>query len=356
MKSLLLLDHFNRHGGAQEYLIDIAIQLQSMGLDLAISNVQVESLQPAADKIHKTGFTLLGKNSRNPFLFVSFIKNIFQIKKYLTENKIGIIHCNSIPALALAKLARLKGQRIVFTCHDCNLSSQKLNIVKQCADQIICVSDTVKRYLDSCGITQKKGVIYNGFFELPENLYKRSREDNKVIFGLVGRMERWKGCHLFIEAAKRTLNHCPINVEFHLIGYSEDNRYLTNLQQSIGSNQNILFKPFENKKSLIFSNLDVVVNASIEIEPFGRTLVEAGIRGLPSIGPSQGGPAEIIVHGKTGLLFQPRNPQDLSEKFNIILKSKALREKMGKESRKNYLERFSIKKICNQLIGYYSEL
>jgi glycosyltransferase involved in cell wall biosynthesis len=53
------------------------------------------------------------------------------------------------------------------------------------------------------------------------------------------------------------------------------------------------------------SRLDVLVHASITPEPFGQVILEGMAAGVPVIAARAGGPAEILEHDVTGVLFTP---------------------------------------------------
>jgi glycosyltransferase involved in cell wall biosynthesis len=353
-KKILFLDHFNCHGGAQEYVLDIVRQLRIMGVDAVIPEIPINTLKDRAYGLPTIGFTILSKNFRKPRFYLRFIKSVFRLKKYLSTNYTDIIHCNSIPALVLAKCVKRRRHKIVLTCHDCNFTPFRIYLVKKCADAIICVSGAVKNYLLNHGVKQEKCVIYNGFAGTDLEPQKNPKQpNNQITFGIIGRIEIWKGIRLFIEAAQKTATHWENKVKFLIIGSSRDLSYYSELQDMSSGKNYIEFKPFEINKSEIYSQLDVVVNASLEIEPFGRTLVEAGLFGIPAIGPDQGGPAEIIDDGITGLLFETGNSNSLAQKMVLLIKSEELRRTLGDNGRKIYREKFSIDAVCREIIDFY---
>jgi glycosyltransferase involved in cell wall biosynthesis len=58
--------------------------------------------------------------------------------------------------------------------------------------------------------------------------------------------------------------------------------------------------------------VDVVVHPSVDPEPFGRTLVEAMLAGVPVIATDAGASAEILDGGEAGTLVPPRRPDRLA--------------------------------------------
>src|SRR5262249_59618973 len=63
---------------------------------------------------------------------------------------------------------------------------------------------------------------------------------------------------------------------------------------------------------------DLVIHASNR-EPFGRVLLEAMAAGRAVIAPREGGPREIVVDGKTGVLVPPRDPDALAAAMVALL-------------------------------------
>lgn len=75
---------------------------------------------------------------------------------------------------------------------------------------------------------------------------------------------------------------------------------------------------------------------------FPLVLLEAMAHGLPCVSTNEGAISEIIDDGKTGLIVEKNNPQDLADKIEILLKDEALRKRMGAEGRKKYEQEFTI--------------
>lgn len=67
-------------------------------------------------------------------------------------------------------------------------------------------------------------------------------------------------------------------------------------------------------------------------EGLGMVNVEAGFCNRAVIGARTGGIPEVILDGQTGLLFQPQNIDELSEKLKIMFENRDMREGMGKRA------------------------
>ena len=106
----------------------------------------------------------------------------------------------------------------------------------------------------------------------------------------------------------------------------------------------------------LYNKSSVVVLFSA-FEPFGAVALEAGSCGRPIIATRTGGPAEIIIHGKTGILVDPKDPKELISSFNQLLQDEELIQEMGNMARslivKNYswhIEASSYQKLYKNLV------
>lgn len=339
--NILFLDHFNRHGGAQEYLLEIASQLNRDGHICYVTEIPIPSLLRKVKDITILPIKIL---THSP---LSQLKSIILLKKVLNKESIDIIHCNSIPALIIGKC--IHGKRpLFFTAHDSHLPKLKKLIIKYCSQYIISVSQSAKDDAVASGITKPNTVVHNGLYDFSVPLQHR----DFISIGLPGRIERNKGVDLFIMAA---LQLAPMykNTVFNIYGTSEDMSFLTEIKDMIGNNDQIRINNFCDSKEELYSAIDIVVNSSRCIESLGRTLIEAAIVSLPVVAPNQGGPLEVVENGVSGYLFKPDDADDLANKIQILLDSPLLRSKMGAEGRRIFEEKFRINSISNQIVLLY---
>src|SRR5262249_24425528 len=77
-----------------------------------------------------------------------------------------------------------------------------------------------------------------------------------------------------------------------------------------------------------YSAADILVVPS-RYEPFGMVVLEGMLHGLPVIAADVGGPADILQHGSTGLLFPPRNVEALAVALRQLIENGEDRRRMG---------------------------
>jgi glycogen(starch) synthase len=64
-------------------------------------------------------------------------------------------------------------------------------------------------------------------------------------------------------------------------------------------------------------------------EPFGMVILEGMLHGLPIVASDVGGPAEILAHGRTGLLFPPRDVDALAHALISLVTDRPLCARLG---------------------------
>jgi len=91
-------------------------------------------------------------------------------------------------------------------------------------------------------------------------------------------------------------------------------------------------------------------------EGFGMVLLEAAATGLPTIGSRIYGITDAIVDGVTGLLFEPADVVDLTNKLMLLLNDKALARRLGDAGQKRAHTDFRNDKVSLALLDYYRAL
>lgn len=91
-------------------------------------------------------------------------------------------------------------------------------------------------------------------------------------------------------------------------------------------------------------------------ESFGLAALEAMSCGVPVIGAHAGGLPEVVLHGETGYLADVGDVNTMAAYAQIILRDKALRERLGKAAREVAEDRFEEGKVVEQYEGYYRDV
>jgi len=102
----------------------------------------------------------------------------------------------------------------------------------------------------------------------------------------------------------------------------------------------------------LYKNALVFVLPSI-LETFGHTLIEAMSSGIPIVAANSTAIPEVV--GEGGILFNPNDPVELSEKIKMVLQDQKLRQKLINDGFKRVKD-FSWKKTAKETLSVLEEI
>jgi glycosyltransferase involved in cell wall biosynthesis len=100
-----------------------------------------------------------------------------------------------------------------------------------------------------------------------------------------------------------------------------------------------------------YASADVFAFPS-DTETLGFVAMEAMASGVPAVGARAGGIPDVIHDEENGLLFQPGNLDDLSEKLSRLLTDTELRGRLAREARRS-MEGWSWRAATERLVEFY---
>jgi glycosyltransferase involved in cell wall biosynthesis len=185
----------------------------------------------------------------------------------------------------------------------------------------------------------------------------RIPEDKHVIM-LPGRLTRWKGQKVLVEAMARLDRDDVICL---LVGSSqgrkEYRKELEQLAKKRGVENSIYIVEDCDDIAAAYMLADVVVSASTKPEAFGRVSIEGQAMGRIVVASDHGGSRETITDGHTGYLVPSG---DIIALKDAILKTLNLnskdRQDMSSRAIDNANKNFSKDVMCKKVLDIYEEL
>jgi glycogen synthase len=104
-----------------------------------------------------------------------------------------------------------------------------------------------------------------------------------------------------------------------------------------------------------YQTADILVAPS-RYEPFGMVILEAMLHGLVVVAADAGGPAEILEHGETGLLFPVRDISALSAALKRMIVNHAERRRMARAGARRVREHWLWDQKVPAMLDVYREL
>ena len=105
----------------------------------------------------------------------------------------------------------------------------------------------------------------------------------------------------------------------------------------------------------LLAGLDVVACPSFH-EPFGMVIVEALAAGRAVVASDSGGPAEIIEHGASGLLFATGSSEALAAQLLALVGDPGRRRSLGAAGRARVRQAFTARRYAADMEALYAGL
>ena len=185
--------------------------------------------------------------------------------------------------------------------------------------------------------------VFKGIRDLLETaLLLRDRSD--ILFQVAGTNSRPASFHRSLRG--RLL---------HLFGFAPDveswvRRWVSD--RGIGATVKLLGRV---EPEAVLAETDVLVFPS-HLDGPGRSVFEAGVRGIPAIVALQHRIEDVVADGETGLIVPERDPAALARAILRLADDAGLRRRLGQNARVRYRRQFAPQPIADQMLGLYQAL
>ena len=374
MKVLLVNKFLYPTGGAETYLLKLGKTLEDkghkveyFGLENKKNTVGNSAKSYVSDMDFGQG---IKKNLHAPFRIIYSREARQKIKKVLYSFEPDAVHLNNIqfhltPSIILEidKYRKKTGRtvKIVYTAHDYQLICPShglfdadINVCERCLggnythclrtkcmknsraksllamldayywkfsaaysmiDTIVCPSEFLKTKLDTQKRFENKTVAIHNFIEEEKLDASTIKKEGYVLE--FGHLSRDKGTLTLLEVAKRMPD-----VKFVFAGYGVAEEAIKNTPNA----EFVGFKTGDELKMLIAkASCSICPSEMYENCPY--SVMESQMLFTPVIGANIGGIPELIQKGKTGLIFEPANVDDLESKLRYLLFEKGVLER-----------------------------
>lgn len=369
---VVYLDHVARLSGAELALLRLLPHLDRVQphvilaedgplvsrLHLAGISTEVFPLGDQARQLHRRE---LGNASVSPVVAASTASYIARLARRLRRLEPDLVHTNTLKAGVYGSLAaRLAGLPVIWHVRDriaddyLPLPAVKLirGMTRHLATAIVANSHSTMQTL---GVPTKPVGSYLVLPEVVSEVRPSPRvTGTPLTFGIVGRLAPWKGQDLFLRAfaqAFRDGDEQAVVVGAALFGEDDYAESLAFRAHELGLDGRVEFRGHRHDMGEEFSRLDVLVHASLTPEPFGQVIIEGMAAGVPVIAADAGGPAEMIRHDVTGVLYRPCDADALTAALRR-LRDPALRDRLSTAARAS-LGPYSPAVVAGELMRLY---
>jgi len=302
-------------------------------------------------------------------LVARVLPEAWRIARAVRATGADLVHLNNIVSLNRAGILAARWTGRPCLCHIRGLNPLEAvdRWLVRWVDYFIFISEAVRRSQEAAGVPLKGEVVYNAVdlraFQPPVSPEALRREfgfpPGARVFGMVGRLEPWKGHRVFLEALARLRGRHPEACGL-IVGEAETNSpgypgELRALADVLGLGGAVAFAGYRPDALRLMTGMDAVVHCSTEPEPFGRVIIEGMAAGRPVIGSAAGAVPEIIQDGVNGLLTPPGDVDALAWAMARVLEDPAAL-RWAEAGRQTVLERFTVERHVAAIQRIYEQV
>jgi len=360
-----------KQGGAERVVLNLIKGLDRSQFIPCLAWFHGQALYPFSEL---KGIPMFKLNKREGF----DLRTMVAIVKIVQRESIDLINPHHFMPLFYAfpacKLTKIK---IVYTEHSVWEAAQVKGMweiiskfLMSKTDSIVGVSPEISAFLKNKYALPQHRVraIINGidtqiFSPAPRNnRFRRTMglEESHIAIGMTGNFRKVKNHHLLINAFARITAQFP-NARLVLIGqgFSGDpentEKDIHSLVRKYNIGDKVHFVGYRNDVHTILPCLDIFCLTSHK-EGLPLSLIEAMACGLPVVGTDVEGIRVVIESGRNGFLVENHDSGDLARVLSILIADRPLRERMGKEGRKDAERYYSLTRFSRQYNQLFASL
>jgi glycosyltransferase involved in cell wall biosynthesis len=361
-------------GGAEQTTLDVAAAVvRAGGRSLVVSRGG-----RMAPQLEASGALLIEMpvHSKNPLVMAD---NARRLAGLIRREKVSVIHARSrAPAISALWAARATGTAFVTTYHGVYNARSGLkrwyNSVMTRGDLVIANSAYTRDQIlakyaidPDRVVTIPRGVDLARFdpakvaaerVDALRRAWGVQAGDSRVKLLLAGRLTRWKGQKLLIDAAARARAQSGTDFLILLAGDDQGRgAYREALSDAIaaaGLQDMVRLVGHCDDMPAAYLLADLACAPSLDPEPFGRTAVEPQLMGRAVLAADHGAARETVVSGETGWLVKPGDVQAWARALaEAVATPPDRRAAMGRAGQDRCRRLYSVEAMCEATLEVY---
>ena len=307
--------------------------------------------EQATFSIERVGGPKLIRKYRKAYLIDEFIKN-GKVNGIIADHWKSLEHLKTNKK----KYCLIHGKEINHA-KGSGINKRLLTVLNN-VEKVIANSKYTKNLAISIGVKAENIIVINPGIDPIKDLDQKSLEKVESLLKVktprlitVSRFDKRKN-HQKVIMALRNLKQIYPDIIYICIGYGDEEENIKDLVKELDlEGQVMFFKDIsEDLKNALVVKSNIFVMPSIiyksSVEGFGIAYTEAAQLSIPSIGGKDGGASDAIDHGKTGLICDGNNLDDIYSSINSMFENKKYLE-YGKNA-KEFVTKFYWPNIIEQ--------
>lgn len=356
MRVLQIIDSLNA-GGAERMAVNYANALADK---IEFSGIVVTREEGILKKQlnENVSYYFINKKKTIDFHSIRMLRNI------IVQNNIDILHAHGT-SFFTAFLVKIMVFRIKIVFHEHNGDRSNQSFLKNIPlfvsilffNKILVVNKQIENWFHKTGV--KKAVYFPNFASLEavdfEKTILNGESGTRIV--CLANLRDPKN-HQVLLKAFHEFNMQKENWTLHFVGknYQDDySKSINKLIKELNLTKAVFLYDAKSDIANILSQATIGVLCST-YEGFPVTLLEYGLSKLPVISSDVGFCSEVIIHEKTGLLFNPLHFEGLTLQLNKLKNDITLRSDLSEQLNNLVVSNYSKENIITNLIATYSTI
>lgn len=364
-------------GGAEQTTLDVAAAVRAAGGRVVVASMG--GRMEAALLASGAELERMTVHSKNPLVILG---NALRLAELIRRRKVSLVHVRSrAPAFSAVLAARMAGVPVIATYHGVYNARSALkrwyNGVMTRGEVVIANSEFTRRHVIAQHhvdpdkvVAIPRGVDIARFDRAAVSDERKASlaahwglepEDRRVKILLAGRLTRWKGQALAVEAAAELRARGVTDFLMIFAGDSQGRSgYLAQLEAAIGDKglkDHVRIVGHCADMPAAYALCDLAIAPSLDPEAFGRTAVEPQAMGVPVLAADHGATRETVVPGETGWLVRPGDAAAWAEALQAaIALGPEGRMRMGAQAAERARRLYSVEAMCAATLEVYARV
>lgn len=364
---ILLTAHIKWYNAEADYILRLARGLLSRGHDVLVWGINDSPIIERARAGGVPVFTNGNPGSLDPTKLTVSARALDELIRRGGFNIVNAHRSEGYPVIA--RTAKRAGAGVVRTRGDMRkpkFAFLNKKVYERWTDRVIVANDLIKEDLIiRLGLPEEKvhtirlGIDPDGAQPgVPKEAMRKELGigADAPVAAVMGRLGPVKGHEFFLRAAKKVIDSVPKAMFLVIYQMVEDcDKFLPTLERSGLRDKFVLVGPRE-RPADVAQLAQVAVIPSVGSEAHCRVALEWMALGVPVVGSRVGVIPEIIEHGDTGFLVQPRYSDTLAHCITRLLKNPSNSKLMGRAGKERLINFFHEDKMVEDNLEVFRGL
>lgn len=369
---LHIIDSFESGGTERQAIQLVRLLHESKQCELYLACLQNNG--PLRSQADQLGLAEIVEYPLTSLYDSNFVKQINQLRRYLIEHKIDVVHTHcfytNIFGMTAGALAHTSARITYKGETDFRTAAQKRaeRVAFRLSHRVIANSEAVRARLISEGVSAAKVVRHYNGLDMDRVMVTENPTRNQILtsFGLPtwpGRKfvtivanlrHAVKDIPMFLRAAARIRALVP-EATFIVAGEGELELDLKALAVQLGIASDVFFIGRCDRIAELLFISDICALSS-KAEGFSNSILEYMAAARPVVATGVGGAGEAIVEGETGFIVSSSDDEAMAARIIELLRDPERARAMGAQGRRRVQECFSTQKHLANTLDLYSQL